>query len=42
MMPCDWIGMVMIRSETFVSLSTTGMMTARPGFFVPITRPNRN
>ena len=42
MMPCDWIGIVTIRSDTRTSRSITGMIRARPGSFTPTTLPSRN
>jgi hypothetical protein len=41
-MPCDWIGIVTIRSDTRTSRSITGMIRARPGSFTPATLPSRN
>ncbi len=41
MIPWDWMGIVTIRSDTFRSLSTTGMMKFRPGSRTPMTRPRR-
>src|SRR3954451_22988488 len=41
MMPCDWIGSVTIRSDTFGSRSISGEMSRRPGSFVPTIRPSR-
>jgi hypothetical protein len=42
MMPWDWIGIVTIRSDTFISRSMTGMITASPGSLTPTTLPRRN
>ena len=41
MIPWDWMGMVTIRSETFLSWSSTGRITRRPGSFVPRILPSR-
>jgi AcrR family transcriptional regulator len=41
-MPCDWIGIVTIRSDTRTSRSITGMIRARPRSFTPTTLPSRN
>src|ERR1035441_8411215 len=41
-MPCDWIGIVTIRSDTRRRLSTNGMMTRNPGSRLPMTLPSRN
>jgi hypothetical protein len=43
MIPWDWIGTVIIRSDTFRGTSTTGTtIMARPGSLTILTRPNRN
>src|SRR6266568_1209450 len=42
MMPCDWMGIVTIRSDTRRNTSTTGMMNRRPGRRMPMTLPSRN
>ena len=42
MMPCDWIGMVTIRSDTLCSTSMNGTMIRSPGVRVPRTCPSRN
>ena len=42
MIPCDWIGIVTMRSETRCSTSTNGMISRRPGSRMPTTRPRRN
>src|SRR5512139_2115309 len=42
MIPCDWIGIVTMRSDTFLNRSMTGMMNLRPGSLTPMTRPSRN
>src|SRR6266545_3839159 len=42
MISWDWMGMVMIRSDTCLSRSMTGTMKFRPGCRVPTTRPSRN
>jgi hypothetical protein len=43
MIPCDWIGIVTIRSETRWTRSTSGMMKITPGPRAPpLTRPRRN
>jgi len=43
MMPCDWIGIVTIRSDTRWTRSTSGMMKMIPGPRAPpLTRPSRN
>ena len=41
MIPCDWIGIVTIRSDTRTSRSITGMISARPGSLTPTTLPSR-
>ena len=41
MIPCDWIGIVTIRSDTRCSTSTIGMINRSPGPRAPTTRPNR-
>ena len=42
MMPCDWIGIVTIRSDTLRITSMTGMISRRPGARGPRSRPSRN
>ena len=43
MIPCDWIGIVTIRSETRLIRSISGMITIRPGpNALSPTRPSRN
>src|SRR6185437_3469784 len=43
MIPCDWIGMVTIRSDTRCTRSTNGAMKIRPGPRAPsFTFPSRN
>ena len=41
MMPCDWMGMVTIRSETRCRTSTNGMISRSPGWRRPMTFPKR-
>ena len=42
MMPWDWMGMVMIRSDTRRRMSIIGTIRVRPGSRIPMTRPRRN
>jgi hypothetical protein len=42
MTPCDWIGIVTIRSVTRRITFTTGMINRRPGSRMPRTRQSRN
>jgi hypothetical protein len=42
MMPCDWIGIVIMRIDTLCKRSMTGMMKFSPGCRTAITRPSRN
>src|SRR5450759_3306167 len=42
MMPWDWIGIVMIRSDTRCRTSTNGMIIRSPGWRKPSTLPSRN
>ena len=41
MIPCDWIGIVTMRSEIRRRTSTTGTIGLNPGIRTPITLPRR-
>ena len=41
MIPWDWIGIVTIRSETFLRVCASGTMKFSPGSRTPTTRPNQ-